>query len=287
MSGTRTLHSALIAAALATLPTGVATPQSQQPVTPPVTEQQAPSPAQDVTLTTPQQFRRVDPPSPLSSQTELEQSGDILRAEKLYPDAVDYYEAALKKGERAQLHNKIGIADLQMLKINAAKKQFERATKVDPTIAEAFNNLGVADYVQMNFKGAIKNYEKAIKINPNSASFHSNLGSALFSRREYQRASQEYATALTIDPEIFDRHSNAGVSAHLASPQDRARYSYVIAKMFAQRHDADRCLEYLRKAMEEGYKVQEEFAKDPEFDGYRKDPRFIAVLSHKPEPLPR
>src|SRR5581483_1075537 len=49
------------------------------------------------TMTTPTQLRRIEPPSPTASVKELEERGDILRAEKYYADAIDYYQAAIKK----------------------------------------------------------------------------------------------------------------------------------------------------------------------------------------------
>ena len=239
------------------------------------------------TMTTPTQLRRIEPPPADASAAELEQRGDTLRAEKYYADAIDYYQAALHKtSQRAQIYNKEGIAELQMLRFNEAKHMFEHAIKRDEKYPEAINNLGVVYYNMRNLRRAIKNYNRAIAINPSSASFHSNLGTAYFEKHQYEKASQEYATALSLDPEIFERHSQAGITAHMSSPEDRARYSYVIAKMFATRGDADRCLLYLRKAMEEGFKVAEGFQKDREFAGFRKDPRFLSLLNHGPAPLP-
>lgn len=240
-----------------------------------------------VTMTTPTALRRIEPPSPTATVEQLEQRGDILRAEKYYADAIDYYEAAIHKSSApSQLYNKQGIAELQMLHFTEAKKMFERAMKGNPHYPEATNNLGVVHYNTRNYGKAIKLYRKAIVLNPESASFHSNLGTAYFAKKDYNKASQEYATALSLDPEIFERHSQAGITAHMSSPEDRARYSYVMAKMFAGRGDADHCLLYLKKAMEEGFKVAENFQKDQEFVGFRKDPRFLSLLNHGPMPLP-
>jgi tetratricopeptide (TPR) repeat protein len=239
------------------------------------------------TMTTPAQLRRIEPPSANASASELEENGDILRAEKYYADAIDYYEAAIHKSAGpAQLYNKEGIAQLQMLHFSEAKHMFEHAIKGNARYPEATNNLGVVYYNQRNYGKAIRYYHKAIALNADSASFHSNLGTAYFAKHQYEKASQEYATALSLDPEIFERHSQAGITAHMSSPEDRALYSYVIAKMFATRGDADHCLLYLKKAMEEGFKVAEGFQKDHEFVGYRKDPRFLTLLSHGPIPLP-
>ena len=67
------------------------------------------------TMTTPAQLRRIEPPSGNASAAELEENGDILRAEKFYADAIDYYDAAIhKSASPAQLYNKEGIAQLQM-----------------------------------------------------------------------------------------------------------------------------------------------------------------------------
>lgn len=240
-----------------------------------------------VTMTTPSQLRRIEPPSPTATAAQLEEKGDVLRAEKYYADAIDYYEAAIPKSNApAQIYNKEGIAELQMLHFNLAKHMFEHAIKQDPRYPEAIDNLGVVYYLMRNYRKAINHYHRAIALNPNSASFHSNLGTALFEKKQYEKASQEYAVALSLDPEIFERNSQAGISAHMSSPQDRARYSYVIAKMFATRGDAEHCLLYLKKAMEEGFKVAEGFQKDHEFAGFRKDPRFVALLNHGPAPLP-
>jgi tetratricopeptide (TPR) repeat protein len=278
----RTAHIALLGTALA-VSSGIATPQHTLRAPSDGAIQQESS----GTITAPQQLRRVEPPSPLSNAVELEKQGDQLRAQKLYADSIDYYAAALKKsGTNSSLHNKSGIAYLQMFRPGAARHEFERALKLDRGNAEATNNLGATYYMEQKYKAAIRNYEKAIKLEPDSASFHSNLGTAYFSRKEYEKAYREYGKALSLDPEIFERHSNSGIAAHMSSPTDRARYSYVIARMYARMHDADRCLQYLKKAQEEGYAVGENFARDREFDGYRKDPRFLMVLAKPAEPLP-
>jgi tetratricopeptide (TPR) repeat protein len=239
------------------------------------------------TMTTPSQLRRIEAPSPNASAAELEQRGDMLRAEKYYADAIDYYEAAIHKtSSRAQLYNKEGIAQLQMMHFTEARHLFEHAIKATAHYPEATNNLGVVFYNMRSYGRAVKFYHRAIAINPNSASFHSNLGTAYFAKHDYGKATQEYATALSLDPEIFERHSQTGITAHMSSPEDRARYSYVIAKMFATRGDAERCLLYLKKAMEEGFKVAEGFEKDREFAGFRKDPRFLTLLNHPLAALP-
>lgn len=240
------------------------------------------APNSDDTATAPPQLLRAAPPPANASAQELEARGDELRAEKSYADAIDYYRAALAKTETAALHNKSGIAQLQMLHYDRAKKEFERAIKRDPAYAEAYNNLGVVNYIASDYKRAIRRYQKALEMREGSASFHSNLGTAYFARKEYDKASSEYLRALELDPDIFERQSAAGVAARLPSPGERARFSYVIARMYAKSGNAERCLLYLKRAMEAGYASISDVYKDDEFAQVRKDPRFTELMASKP-----
>ncbi len=242
--------------------------------------------AADNTATVPAEVRRAEPPPASWSAAELEARADSLRADKAYADSLDYYRAALAKrtDSVAVLHNKMGMAELLMHRFGRARKAFERALKADPQYAEAMNNLGVVYYMQNSYKKAIKHYEKAVALRPNNASFYSNLGTAYFARKKIEQASAAYYRALELDPEVFERRSRTGVSAHMASPRDRARYSYVLAKMYARVGDHSRCLLYLKKAIEQGYPEIKNVYTDEEFAAVRKDPRFRELWGPPPVP---
>jgi tetratricopeptide (TPR) repeat protein len=232
-------------------------------------------------------MREVKPPSPNASVQELEKQGDELRSEKAYLDAIDYFHAALVKAPySASILNKLGISELMLQRYRDAGKSFEQAIKKDAKFAEAYNNLGVVEYERRKYHAAVKYYRKAIDLAPDSASSFSNLGAAYFAQKKFELASQAYSQALKLDPEIFERTSRAGIAAQMASPQDRAHYSYVLAKLYAKMGDPDHSLEYLRKAMEEGYKGVKDVYTDPEFAGLRKDTRFTELMKEKPQALP-
>jgi len=225
------------------------------------------------------------PPPVQASADDLEKAGDELRSKKAYNDAIAYYLAAMKKADSAELHNKTGIAHLQLFQLRSAEKEFNRAIKMKHGYAEARNNLGVVFYMRKKYDKAIQEYEKALKLSETSASFHSNLGMAYFEKKAFDRASAEFLRALELDPQIFERQSLGGIAARMASPEDRARYAYTLARIFAGRGLYDRSLQYLKKAVEEGYAHINDAYKDDAFAGLRKDPRFAAVMA-KTEPLP-
>jgi tetratricopeptide (TPR) repeat protein len=236
----------------------------------------------------PPPLHRAQPPAPGASAEQLEDQGDQLRGDKNFLDAVDYYQAALKKSPNsAGLFNKIGISQLMLRRYKEAKKSFERAVKSDRNHANAYNNLGVVYYQEKNYSKAIKQYEKAIALEGGAASFYSNRGAAYFGKKQFDKAAVDYSKAMEIDPDIFERTSRAGVMAQLPSPEDQAHYDYVLAKLYARMGVSDRSLHYLRKAMEEGYKDIKNVYKDNEFTELRKDPRFVELMAAKPPAIPQ
>jgi tetratricopeptide (TPR) repeat protein len=232
-------------------------------------------------------LRTIDPPAPDATAADLEARADQLRMVKLYLDALDYYRAALaKQPNPARLLNKIGITELMIQRYREAKKSFDQAIKADRKFADAFNNRGVVLYEEKKYGAAVKEYRRAIAIDSTSASFFSNLGAALFAKREFEPAVLAYEKAVQLDPDVFERTSRGGVQAQLPSPGDRAHYDYTVAKLYAKMGYSDRSLEYLRKAMEEGYKDLKNVYKDEEFASLRKDKRFTELMATKPVLLP-
>ena len=224
--------------------------------------------------------RAIAPPSPDATAENLELQADRLRGDKLFLDALDYYRAALnKKGSEARLLNKIGITELMMQRYKEARRSFERAIRFDHQYADAYNNLGVIYYESKKYGAAVKQYEKAIEVDNTSASFFNNLGAAYFSKRAFDAAVAAYEHALELDPDVFNRSSRDGVQAQLPSPEDRARYDYTVAKLFAKMGLSDQSLEYLRKAREAGYKDLKSVYKDEEFAQLRKTPRFVEFMA--------
>jgi tetratricopeptide (TPR) repeat protein len=227
---------------------------------------------------------RVPPPPENATAAELEQQGDQLRGQKAYLDSIDYYRAALKKQETAVLHNKVGISLLLLERNSEARKAFERAIKLDKTYPEAYNNLGALNYNSRKYGAAVKEYKKAIRLAAENASFHSNLGTAYFSQKDFDHATREYQRAMEIDPQIFDRSPSGGVAVKLVTSNDLGHFHYVMAQMYGQHGDQERCKHYLSKANEEGYPIKSALH-DNEFASLRKDPNFVEfVRSLKPPP---
>ncbi len=238
--------------------------------------------AQQPSSANPPSLDRVPAPSESATAAELEEQGDHFRTQKAYLDAIDYYRAAIKKSESSVLHNKVGISLLLLRRDSEAKKEFQHAIRLDKNYSEAYNNLGALYYNSKQYGSAVKEYKKAIKLNQESASFHSNLGTAYFSEKDFDGATREYLRAMQIDPGIFERQPSGGVAVKLVTSTDLGHFHYVMAQMYGQNGNLERCRFYLSKANEEGYPIRDAL-RDNEFAGLRKDPNFVAfVRSLKP-----
>ncbi len=225
-------------------------------------------------------------PDPNASAKDLEDHADILRAQKRYLDSVDFYSAAIAKQPTALLWNKKGMAYLFLQRYEEATKCFTRAIKMDKNAPEGYNNRGYMEQRNKNYNKAIRYYKKALALQPNDAVFHYNLGSSYFGRHQFDLAAQQYHEAYKLDPDIFGRVSRIGVMAQAGSPEDRAAFSFMVARMYAQAGDVDHSLEYLRKAMEEGYKDIKKVYTESEFATLRTDKRFEELMSQKPQAIP-
>lgn len=210
---------------------------------------------------------------------ELEKAADAARAQKDYYSAIQYFQAALRKDRKnATLYNKLGMTELKNNNLKAARSNFEKAAKYNSKYAEPVNNIGAVEYIKRNYGGAAKYFKKAVALDETRATYHVNLGAAWFSQKKMDRAISEYLRAMELDPDVFRQESKAGIAAQISSPEERAQYSYLLAKAYAKRGDVEGCLQCLRKAKEDGYRNLANVYKDEEFSRMIDNPRLHEVV---------
>jgi len=223
-------------------------------------------------------------PSPATASPQmLEMAGDVLRARRFPEDALEYYNFALQKGgQEATLVNKLGVTELEIRNVIAARLYFQRVVHLKRKDAQGWNNLGAVECLEGNYGRAISNYSRAIKLdrerNKNSATYHANLGTALIEVKDYMGARKQYEIALQLDPEMYLHDGSTGLTARLLSPEDQARYCFEMARLYAERKDETNMLHYLTRASEDGFDVLTEMSSDKVLGHYRKDPRVLLLV---------
>jgi tetratricopeptide (TPR) repeat protein len=204
-------------------------------------------------------------------------------ARKQFREAIDSYRQGPQNSPVTW--NKIGIAWHQLGDLNAAKKNYEKAMKLDKSYADAVNNDGTIYYAQKKYGAAISRYQKAIKLRPESASFWSNLGTAYYSRNRYKEMIAAYQKAIELDPNVFEHHGLVGTEMQDRNVADRARYHYEMARIYAKTGKNDLALQYLRRSLEEGLKDKIKMTQAPEFAKLRDTAEFQAIIALEPRVL--
>lgn len=228
---------------------------------------------------------RDTPPEAESVKPNLtpEARADIYMARKEYREAIDKYKEV--QPPNAVVLNKIGIAHHHLMDFVGAKKYYQMSMKANPKYPEPINNLGTVFYAQKNHRRAIGLYKKALALAPNSASIHSNLGTAYFARNNLELAAKEWSTALSLDADVFEHRNTHGVLLQERTVQERAKYYFFLAKMYARTNQDDRALLYMRKAIEEGFKDRAKFSEDGDFARLKANPEFVELLKLEPRVL--
>jgi tetratricopeptide (TPR) repeat protein len=213
-----------------------------------------------------------------------EQLADLYMARKEYREAAFSYKKLADKNPQNPVYlNKLGIALHQQAALSAALKYYERASKVDPSYADAQNNIGTIWYQRKKYGKAIRAYQRAINIRGDMAVLHSNLAYAYFGDKKYLEAISSFRHALALDPQLFEHNSSkSGSILQDRSVGDRGRFYFLLAKSFAEAGNLERCLIYLRKAKDEGYKELAAVKSDPSFAAVLKYPGIQEVLAPKP-----
>ena len=225
-----------------------------------------------------------DPVIVVKPEISDEQMGDLYMVRKQYREAAETFKKLSDRDPRNAVYlNKLGIALHQQAALGQALKYYEKAVKADPRYADAENNVGTIWYQRKKYDKAIKAYQKAILMRDDMSVLYSNLGYAYFGEKKYQEAISAFRQALALDPQLFE-HNGARNGSVLQdrSVEDRGKFYFLLAKSFAQAGDLPRCLHYLRKAKDEGYKQIADVTKDPAFAAAMKDPAMQEILTPKP-----
>ncbi len=113
--------------------------------------------------------------------------------------------------------------------------------KLDPQLISAVNNLGAVALMDRKYKAAANYFKQALAMDESVAATHLNLAESWMGMGEVDYAMTEYTRALELDADILTTNDE-GVIAQVATPQQRARIAYLIAKVYIKRGNVDGAL---------------------------------------------
>lgn len=204
--------------------------------------------------------------------------GDLFMARQQYIDAIAAYREA--PVNNAEVWNKLGIAYHHLFAMDEARRDYLRALRLRPQYPEALNNLGAIYYAHRSYRKAEKYYLRALKLDPKQPSIYSNLGTAYFADRKSDKGMEAYRTAIALDPNIFSDKSPQLVSESLPA-RDRANQDFCIAKLLAQSGRIPQAIDYLRKALDEGFDDRKQIMQDRTLASLRSTPAFTQLMAEQ------
>lgn len=200
--------------------------------------------------------------------------GDLMMARGRYLAAIRVFE---QLPQTAIILNKTGIACEHMLMFDRARTSFEGALKINPSYAEAYNNLGTLAHSQGDLGRAEKMYRKSLKLKPRAANTMQNLGALYYAERKYKKGDDAYKKALAIDPEILEHSAHTGIPAN-SKANVASELHYHMAMTYAQAGSRAMALDYLRKAIGEGFNDRNRLLHDKEFADLRTTDVFLKMV---------
>lgn len=213
-------------------------------------------------------------------QSDPEDVGDALMLHQRYQAAREAYRKAVPT---SRVWNKMGIADEMMLNLEGATRCFKEALKLDRKNANALNNLGTLYASTKQFASAERMYRKALIVEPGSALIHKNLGTDLLAQHKYKEGWESYQAALLLDRHIFDDVLNLRVGNPITG-QDRGALNYYLARGCVRAGQNGLAIDYLRKALDEGFTNPRKIKADSEFATLRGVPAFEQLLAEQSLP---
>ncbi|MFZ1084764.1 MAG: tetratricopeptide repeat protein [Terracidiphilus sp.] len=217
-------------------------------------------------------------PDKVEVARKAEARGDLARARKDYAVAAAYYQAAINSSrQNAALYNKLGIVQLQQKNRGSARKNFAQALKLDPQLISAVNNLGAVALMDRKYKIAVDYFKQALAMDESVAATHLNLAESWMGMGEVDHAMTEYSRALELDADILTT-TDEGIIAQVATPQQRARVAYMIAKAYVKRGNLDGALASLAKARDLNYYELKQVYNDKDFTPLWDDPRLAKIV---------
>ena len=199
---------------------------------------------------------------------------DTLSARGRYLLAIRTYEAL---PPTAPIDNKLGVACEHMLMFDKARTSFEAAIKLDPKYAEAYNNLGTLAHSLGDWKRAEKMYRKSLKLKPDAPSTLKNLGTLLYAEQKFKKGDQAFHRAIQLDPQALERGTGRDIPA-TTKANSAGEMHYHMAMGYAQAGNHPLALQYLRKAIGEGFHDRNRLLHDTEFGDLRTQPVFLQMV---------
>ncbi len=211
--------------------------------------------------------------------------GQLLKQGKI-DEALAHLKRALEiNPDLAQAHNNVGIIMIQKGNLDAAISNFQEALRIDPEFEMAKNNLQRALAVRQNkLDGEVDKLLAALRNRPEDPVLNYNLGNLYLGKGELTSAVRQFEKALALQPEFPEAQNNLALAYAAGRQYNRALAAfkklveldpdnpstyYNIAVLYALQNNVADALDWLKEAVEKGYRNWELIKMDKDLANVR------------------
>jgi len=219
---------------------------------------------------------------------------------KQYPEAEAAAGAALRDDPEMEVQRtnlgigateNLGVALMNQGRLEEAEACFRRNLRM---IASTYFNLGLALFRAERYEKALENFRRALELEPEDPEYHNLVGDTYDELGQLDEAEKYLRSAIEIDKKYAMGHYDLGVflsrrrgqkekavaafKQALKSDPDMVQAYYGIACTYALLREEGAALESLETALQKGFRDFDHIENDSDWDGFRKNPKFIRLL---------
>lgn len=97
-------------------------------------------------------------------------------------------------------------------KLREAVAKYDRAIRLDPTLAGAYSNRGTSRVALEEYREALVDMNNAIRLNPFEARFYFNRGNVYWHLGQFDKEVEDLTEAIRLDPYLARAYSNRGAA---------------------------------------------------------------------------
>jgi tetratricopeptide (TPR) repeat protein len=211
-----------------------------------------------------------------------------------YHGAIENFNQAISlKPDYTDAYIKRGIAYAELGQYQRAIEDGNKAISLKPDNYIAYWFRAMTYNKSGQYQRAIEDFNQAIRLQPDSTGAYASRGSFYSGLGQYQRAIEDFNQAIRLQPDSTGAYASRGSAYAYLSQYNKAREDfdkairlkpddsgayYNYACMFALQKDSTQACNWLRLAIERGYKDWKHIKEDKDFDNIRNTACFIDLL---------
>lgn len=147
----------------------------------------------------------------------------LLRSEKNYPLALEYYNKAVQMNAASfEAFTNRGNVYFDLKKPDSAYADYRRALAIKPDHYPALDNLGALFATRGQYDSALVNLDKALKIEPGYKPAYSNRALVNLNLKRYQEAIGDFEKFLQFEPNAADAMNSIGYCYRMLGKKQEA-----------------------------------------------------------------